>query len=224
MIISAARRHRVVRQAASWCLGYPDEPLLDRLPLIADALAEQGSGAPTVALQTFVDHATTTPLPAQQRHYVDVFDNNRRRSLYLSYWTDGDTRRRGETLTEFKQHYRASGQLVDLHGELPDYLPLVLEYAARVDPDDGEQLLRQYRPALEVLRLALADFGTPYEHVLTAVCVTLPGDSPKDLAEAKRLAASGPPTESVGLEPYDPRLLPLQPVIHAPTHAVGRPG
>ena len=68
-----------------------------------------------------------------QAHYVREFDLGRRHALHLCYWTDGDTRRRGEVLGNFKQAYRQSDILVDTHGELPDYLPMVLEFAARVD-------------------------------------------------------------------------------------------
>lgn len=152
-----------------------------------------------------------------QRHYVDVFDLNRRRSLYLSYWTDGDTRRRGEVLASFKQRYRDSGFLVDTHGELPDFLPMVLEYAALVDPRGGEDLLVDYRAAVELLRFALLDIDTCYADVLAAVCATLPGPAPTDRDQVRAMAQSGPPTEFVGLEPYDPRLLPLQPVSQAAT-------
>ncbi len=146
---------------------------------------------------------------AIQTHYVDVFDLSRKHSLYLSYWTDGDTRRRGEVLAAFKQRYRRSGFLVDTWGELPDYLPMVLEYAAIVDPVDGTALLQEYRSSVELLRLALAERGTPYAGVLTAVCSTLPGPSPADRKAVMAMAAAGPPTEMVGLEPKDPRLLPM---------------
>jgi len=62
------------------------------------------------------------------------------------------------------------------------------------------------------LRLALIESSTPYADLLVAVCATLPGPSPQDRAAARALAASGPPTETVGLEPYGtdrPKLLPL---------------
>jgi nitrate reductase delta subunit len=197
-------RTRVVRQAASYLLAYPDEALVERLPVLRAALAEHR----VRSLDAFLDHAARTPLRELERGYVDVFDLSRRHALYLSYWTDGDTRRRGEVLARFKAAYRASGFLVDTSGELPDYLPMVLEYAAVADPEGGEVLLREYRPSLELLRIGLAEDGTPYAGVVAAVCATLPGASPKDRAAVQAMAG-GPPTESVGLEPYDPRLLPM---------------
>jgi nitrate reductase delta subunit len=197
-------RNRVVRQAASYLLAYPDQALVDRVPLLRTALAEQRSHD----LDAFLDHVESTPLADLEREYVDVFDLSRRHALYLSYWTDGDTRRRGEVLARFKAAYRTSGFLVDTSGELPDYLPMVLEFAAIADPKAGEALLREYRPSLELLRIGLAEDRTPYAAVVAAVCATLPGASPADRAAVQAMAG-GPPTESVGLEPYDPRLLPM---------------
>ena len=104
-----------------------------------------------------------------------------------------------------KQRYRRSAASWSTpRGELPDYLPMVLEYAAIVDPVDGTALLQQYRRSLELLRLALVERGTPYAGVLAAVCATLPGPSPADRQAVMAMAAAGPPTETVGLEPTTP--------------------
>jgi nitrate reductase molybdenum cofactor assembly chaperone NarJ/NarW len=199
---------RVVRQAASVCLGYPEHDLIATSGLLRTALADD---APRQAdsfepLLAFWDSEEPSTI---QTHYVDVFDLSRKHSLYLSYWTDGDTRRRGEVLATFKQRYRRSDFLVDTGGELPDYLPMVLEYAAIVDPVDGTALLQKYRSSVELLRLALEECGTPYAGVLTAICSTLPGPSPADRKAVMAMAAAGPPTETVGLEPYGTALLPM---------------
>lgn len=198
-------RARVVRQAASWLLAYPDQALLDRVPMVRAALTEQG----VRTLEPFLAHLEGTSLADLERQYVEVFDLSRRNALYLSYWTDGDTRRRGEVLAGFKAAYRGSGFLVNTAGELPDYLPMVLEFAAVADPDAGEVLLRAYRPSLELLRISLTEDGSPYAAVLAAVCATLPGQSPKDRAAVQAMVGTPPPVEEVGLEPYDPRLLPM---------------
>ncbi|HEY5979677.1 MAG TPA: nitrate reductase molybdenum cofactor assembly chaperone [Microlunatus sp.] len=206
-----ARADRVVWQAASLVLGYPDDELVGRAGLIRAALADAAPvrAADFDAVWSFWG---MTASAAVQNHYVEIFDLSRRHTLYLSYYTDGDTRRRGETLMTIKQRYRCSGFLVDTHGELPDYLPLILEYAARVDPRDGAELLQDFRRSLELLRLALVDKATPYAGVIAAVCATLPGPSPRDRQAVMAMAAAGPPTETVGLEPADPRLLPMRPV------------
>jgi nitrate reductase molybdenum cofactor assembly chaperone NarJ/NarW len=209
--VSAARvsAARVVHQVAAWCLNYPDEGLIERFPTLQAAVAELPQGKARANLDELLDYLGETPLPALQQHYVKTFDLSRKHALYLSYWTDGDTRRRGQVLANLKARYRASGWLVNTHGELTDYLPIVLEYAALADPEDGLRLLQEYRPSLELLRFALLDAGSPYARAVEAVCATLPGPSPADRAAVHRMAAAGPPREDVGLEPYDPRLLPL---------------
>ncbi|HYO20277.1 MAG TPA: nitrate reductase molybdenum cofactor assembly chaperone [Dermatophilaceae bacterium] len=202
---------RVIHQVASWCLAYPTGDLLDRIPVLRAATESLPPGDVRDDLERFLHYLTETPIGQLQRRYVDVFDLSRKHALYLSYWTDGDTRRRGEVLLAFKERYRASGFLVDTHGELTDYLPLVLEYAALADPTDGLALLQEYRASLELLRLGLLESDPTYAALVTAVCSTLPGASPVDRAAVHAMAAAGPPQEDVGLEPYDPRLLPLSP-------------
>lgn len=201
-------RDRVVYQAAGWCLSYPDAELLERVPLMRAALAEQGRKAAQFA--DFFGYLAGSDLGTLQRRYVETFDLSKHHPLYLSYWTDGDTRRRGDVLAAFKKVYRQTDFLTNTHGELPDFLPLVLEFAAIADPEAGRELLRQYRPSLELLRLALVEHGSPYGAVVADVCATLPGASPADREAVQRMAGYGPPTETVGLEPYDPRLLPLR--------------
>ncbi|KRF09203.1 nitrate reductase [Arthrobacter sp. Soil782] len=200
-------REAVTYLAAAWCLSYPDEELLGRIPLIRAALSEHdGALAP---FESVLRQLETIALPDVQATYVQEFDLSRRHSLHLSYWTDGDTRRRGEVLGEFKRVYRRSEVLVDLDGELPDYLPMVLEFAATVDPAAGRDLLLGFRPSVELIRLALEDDKLAHADLVRAVCDTLPGPSPADRNAVMRLARQGPQTESVGLDPYDPRLLPL---------------
>jgi nitrate reductase molybdenum cofactor assembly chaperone NarJ/NarW len=210
-------RHRVLYQAVSVCLSYPDDAVLDRLPLVRAALGESGAtgsaraaGTAAAGVLRFLDHAQSTPAARLQLDYVETFDLSRRHALHLSYWTDGDTRRRGEVLGRFKQAYRDSGLLVTPGGELPDFLPMVLEFAAVADPEAGRRILIEYRPSLELLRLALEEADSPYAGMLADICSTLPGESPADRQAVMAMAGHGPPQESVGLEPFDPRLLPVR--------------
>ena len=216
----------VVCQAASILLQYPDGEVWRRLPLVGAAVAELPPGPARDALRRFLDHVTATPAGDLAEHYVATFDRNRRCSPYLTWWTEGETRGRGGALVELTQRYRAHGmELAAPSGsaggpgskggggaeggvsggrELPDYLPVVLEYAAAGDLTDGLALLQEHRAGVELVRLALHDLGSPYAAVLEAVCALLPGPSPADEAAARRLARSGPPTETVGLAPYAP--------------------
>ncbi|MGX1762687.1 nitrate reductase molybdenum cofactor assembly chaperone, partial [Streptomyces lydicus] len=110
-------------------------------------------------------------------------------------------RKRGMALLRFKHAYRQAGAELD-DTELPDHLPVVLEFAATVDPVGGERLLGEHVPVLELLRLSLADSGSPYADVLAAVLATLPPPTTADRRRIAELAAQGPPEEEVGLDPF----------------------
>jgi nitrate reductase delta subunit len=188
------------RQVSSLLLGYPDEELVGRLPLLRAAVAPlpmEWAGP----LGRFLDHVETTPLADQQAAYVDTFDLRRRCSLYLTYYAYGDTRKRGMALLQFKHLYGRAG-LVLTDGELPDHLAVVLEFTATGDAVRGERLLHEHRAGLELIRLALEERRSPYASVLQAVCATLPPVRAEDREAVLRLAREGPPTEEVGLDPY----------------------
>jgi nitrate reductase molybdenum cofactor assembly chaperone NarJ/NarW len=194
-----AEEQAVVLQAASICLSYPDGSVREMLPLVRGAVEGLPAGRPRERLTTFLGYVAATPPGRLAEHYVEVFDRSRRCCLYLTWWSDGETRRRGSALAALKQRYRAAGLELDT-GELPDFLPAVLEYAATADLADGLALLQEHRAGLELLRLALIDADTLYAAPVEAVCALLPGPSPDDVAAAKALARSGPPREQVGLE------------------------
>jgi nitrate reductase delta subunit len=188
----------VAARAASLLLRYPDEPVLDALPLITAVLPRLPAdvATPLEALAAYRSGSDATRLRTE---YVDLFDFRRRCCLHLTYYTCGDTRKRGEALVLFAAAYKAAGlQLVD--GELPDYLPAVLDLAAL--HDDGWRLLRENRIGLDLLSQALAKEKSTYRHAIAAVRAMLPPAQPGDIAAAIRLAQTGPPVEQVGLEPF----------------------
>jgi nitrate reductase molybdenum cofactor assembly chaperone NarJ/NarW len=198
----------VVFQAAALVLSYPDEELVGRLDVIEAALAGTSAAdrfAPVLA-------HLLGQLAEVQAFHVQEFDLSRRHALHLTYWTDGDTRRRGEVLAGIKGVYRESGLVVDTRGELPDHLPVVLEFAV-ADPARGAELLEQFRASVELIRLGLAADHLPHAGVLEAVCELLPGESPTTRAEVQSRFGQAQPVEFVGLESLGrPGASPLEPV------------
>jgi nitrate reductase molybdenum cofactor assembly chaperone NarJ/NarW len=193
------REAATVLQAASVCLQYPDASVLALLGTVRRAVDELRSGRARERLTAFLDTADATAPGRAAQHYVEVFDTRRRCCLYLTWWSDGETRRRGAALAQLKARYRAAG--AEFHStELPDFLPAVLEFAATSDVTGGLALLQEHRAGLELLRLALIEAGTPYAAPVEAVCALLPGPSPADVAAAKALARTGPPREQVGID------------------------
>jgi len=183
-------------------LRYPDERLVEARGEVAGAIAALPRSAGRHSLARFAEHLEShTPVELAQT-YVETFDLRRRTSLYLTFYVHGDTRKRGLALLRLKRLYAAAG-LEPTSGELPDYLPLVLEFAALVT-DAGTAVLREHRPSLELLRRGLHDAASPYAQLLDALCGGLPRLTALERQRVRSLAADGPPSEQVGLEPFAP--------------------
>jgi nitrate reductase molybdenum cofactor assembly chaperone NarJ/NarW len=187
----------------SLLLQYPDDDLLAARPEITGAVRSLPRSSASEALQRFLTWWTRTDPLAVAQHYVETLDLNKRSGLYLTFYGQGDKRERGSALLRLKQLYRSAG--LPLEGtELPDYLPVMLEFAASAPDGRGELVLREHRAALELVRLSLRDRGSPYADPVDAVCLTLGAPSAADRARVGQLAAAGPPQELVGLEPFAP--------------------
>lgn len=197
-MIAAADR-AVAAKAASVLLRYPDETVLSALPALRAALTSLPRRL-ACPLSNVEQHRSATDPTRLAIEYVELFDLRRRCCLHLSYYTAGDTRKRGEALLEFAAAYKAAGFAVD-GGELPDYLPAVLDLAAQAG-EAGWVLLRRHRIGLDLLRQALDASGSVYRHAVAAVTALLPPPTGADLTAAVALARSGPPREEVGLQPF----------------------
>jgi nitrate reductase delta subunit len=198
--VSPADRARLF-DLTSLLLTYPDSRLSGAAVELLAAAGGITHREVRERLTAFLDWFLATDAIEVEAHYVRTFDLRRRCGLYLTYYLHGDTRKRGIALLTLKQRYRAHGlRLAD--GELPDLLPVVLEFAAAVGPGDGEAPLRQHRRGLELLRTALTETGSPYRHLLEAVVAALPPLTDADREAIRALAVDGPPVESVGLAPY----------------------
>lgn len=184
-------------------LQYPDDALLEARDELEAAIAALPRSRERTSLETFWSWFSTTDAGMLRRSYVETFDLQKRSSLYLTFFTEGDTRKRGQALLRLKRLYAAAG--LELQpGELPDFLPVMLEFAALVPVRAGERLLAEHRAGIELLRLHLANQASPYVHLLEAVGAGLPRMQAPDLAAVARLVREGPPAEQVGLEPFAP--------------------
>jgi nitrate reductase delta subunit len=170
---------------------------------IAGARVELAAEVRDARLADFARWWSRAGIEEVRREYVETFDFTRRNSLYLTYHVHGDRRQRGIALLRLKQRYAAAG-LDLLDGELPDYLPVMLEFAAIGPEDVGLAALAEHRDAIELLRASLRDGSKPYAALLDAVAAVLPGLTKAQARRVARLAREGPPSEEVGLEPFAP--------------------
>ena len=196
------------QMAVSLLLDYPDAAYGERLELLrAEVL---GLPAPVrAAILEFLDGIEPLEVAERERCYVATFDLKRKCCMYLSYYAAGDTRRRGAALVAFLEAYRAAGWEFDAD-ELPDYLPAVLEFAARSGSPIADRLLAAHREGIEVLRAALLAVGSPYARLIEAVGMSLAPIDDRTRERYLRLINEGPPAESVGLGPVElPPFIPV---------------
>ncbi|MGH2631954.1 MAG: nitrate reductase molybdenum cofactor assembly chaperone [Tepidiformaceae bacterium] len=185
---------------ASVLLQYPTMAFFEGVDEL-DAAARMTPRGSREAFGRFLRWLRVTAPTDVAQHYVETFDLRRRCALYLTYYRYGDTRKRGMSMVAFKTAYRAAG-FNPSEEELPDYLPLVLEFAAL--SSRGGALLRAHRADLELLRRALREAETPYADVVDAVCAQLPKLGRREVDLVRQAWAKGPPEEEVGLEPFAP--------------------
>ncbi|SEM66662.1 MULTISPECIES: nitrate reductase molybdenum cofactor assembly chaperone [Cryobacterium] len=187
----------LAHMAASILLDYPTPARRAQFALVEASVAD----LPGELHRSFAAFFTAVnPLSQQQleTHFTATFDLKRKCCPYLTYYAAGDTRRRGMALVRFVEAYRAAGWQVDAD-ELPDYLPMVLEFSALSDSPIAQELLSAHRDGIEVLRAALEKFESPYAHLVEAVCLSLPVIDDETRERYLNLVNEGPPTETVGM-------------------------
>lgn len=181
-------------------LRYPDDEVLQHRSALAEAAYDLPDSLAKAAVLAFVEFWQNEPATRLQTAYAEGFDFKRRGCLYLSYYRYGDSRARGQALADMKAAYARAGYPLDTT-ELPDYLPLLLEFASEV-PEEGLSMLAGNRAAIEVIRRSLLHDRSSYAHLMEALVFFLPDLDEATVAEMQKLIVQGPPQESVGLEPY----------------------
>jgi nitrate reductase delta subunit len=136
------------------------EAVLDREGLLRGA-AREGVG------ELIRDLAARDLLDAQER-YVLLFDRTRSLSLHLFEHVHGESRDRGQAMVDLLKVYEDAGY-TPTERELPDYLPLFLEFAATRPPAEALDLVGQPAHVLAALRERLAKRSSPYAAVFGAL-------------------------------------------------------
>ena len=115
-------------------------------------------------LKPFLDWAQKQTERELKEFYVSTFDFSTKYTLYLTYHRYGDERERGEVLAQLKEVYLKEG--LSPNRELPDYLPLVLEFASLEHTEKGREILTEYLKELQKIHKNLSEDKNPYVHLL----------------------------------------------------------
>jgi nitrate reductase delta subunit len=164
-------------------LSYPSDDMRQALPEIADAVRSASIVAlgDQRGLLDLIDELGQGDLLAAEERYVDLFDRGRALSLHLFEHLHGESRDRGEAMVELKQLYEQAG--FDLSTcELPDYLPVVLEYLSCRDLAEARAMLADCAHILTTIGRSLIARRSRYAAVLQALIV-IAGETPIDVAK-----------------------------------------
>jgi len=167
-------------KALSALLTYPTAELVAAARDIVAVLDnDRLVAAPVRAqLRTLVDECTTGDLYDLQERYVLLFDRTRSLSLHLFEHVHGESRDRGQAMIDLKSQYEAAGLVVD-PTELPDFLPLFLEYLATRPLKEACETLGQPAHIFAALAERLRKRTSSYEAVFRAL-IALSAAKPKD--------------------------------------------
>ena len=165
----------------SLCLAYPDAEARGILPEMEAAAKGLGDPLARERLTHFITLMTAQPLLDLQAHYTAVFDLNPSASLNLTYHLMGEREDRGRALAELVEVYRRAG-FAPAVDDLPDFLPLVLEFLAVSAAGVDNALIRRCLAAVPAIAQRLKDSGSLYAAPLELVLAAVPGASPAGLS------------------------------------------
>jgi nitrate reductase delta subunit len=167
----------------SLCLAFPDAEARGILPEMEVAAKSLGDPLARERLTHFITLMTAQPLLDLQAHYTTVFDLNPSASLNLTYHLMGEREDRGRALAELIEVYRQAG-FAPAVNDLPDFLPLVLEFLAVTAEGEKHELIRRCLAAVPAIAQRLKDSGSMYAAPLELVLSAVPGASPAGLSPA----------------------------------------
>jgi len=177
----APRPNSLTFRLLAACLEYPGDALIESLGE-ARALV-QGEralrGETRERLLRFLDYLGSRDLLALQENYVALFDRGRATSLHLFEHVHGESRERGQAMIDLKQMYERHGLLLGPE-QLPDYLPVFLEYLSILETNEARTLLGETQAILQSITAELSRRNSHYAYVTGAV-LALAGNAASDI-------------------------------------------
>jgi nitrate reductase delta subunit len=151
-------------------LSYPDADLRAHLGEMRRALRAEAALTPArlAEVEVLIDSIGTQGAIDAEADYVQLFDSGRRTSLHLFEHVHGDSRDRGPAMIDLAQTFEKAG-LYLAEGEMPDHLPVVLEYASTQPPREARAFLAEMAHILNVIFNALQQRGSRYASALGAL-------------------------------------------------------
>jgi len=160
----------VTYKVLSALLSYPERALQEAAPELIAALGceELLSVLHRDALVRLISEIADADLLDAQAHYVDLFDRTRSLSLHLFEHVHGESRDRGQAMVSLLERYRAAG-FDTAANELPDYLPLFLEFLSFQEAQEAREMLAETVPILQAIAERLEGRKSGYAAIFDAL-------------------------------------------------------
>lgn len=163
-------------------LWYPNEEWLANGDDICQLIEQEKlvDAEAVAGLRSFMKELNAEELLEIQERYVDTFDRVRSLSLHLFEHVHGESRDRGQAMVDLAERYKEQGLTLSV-SELPDYLPVFLEYLSLLPKDTALEELAEIGHILVALGKRLAERGSPYNAVFDCL-ICLAGREPEKVA------------------------------------------
>jgi nitrate reductase delta subunit len=204
----------VTYRALSRLLSYPEASLQAEARLCVEAILSEGLLPERISgsLGKLADHIADADLYDLQAAYVDLFDRTRSVSLHLYEHVHGESRERGPAMVGLVELYRTHGLEMEV-SDLPDYLPVFLEFLSILPEAEAASLIGEAAHVLEAIAERLkkrqshycAVFGAllsisdrPADKAAVQSLLAIKDDDPSDLAALDKAWAEEPVTFGAG--------------------------
>jgi nitrate reductase delta subunit len=163
----------VILKLLSACLAYPDPTFIEALPELESTAAAVENAPARERLTDFLSRLKVQSLLTLQAHYTAAFDLNPSASLNLTYHLMGNREDRGRALSELIEVYRQAG-FEPAVNDLPDFLPLLLEFLAAAPQAETQALIQRCLGAVPLIAARLREKGSMYVAPVEVVCGLFP--------------------------------------------------
>ncbi|MEP1535638.1 MAG: nitrate reductase molybdenum cofactor assembly chaperone [Paracoccaceae bacterium] len=193
--------HDRTLKALSLILSYPTLELQQAMPEIGGVLASETrmTAAARRALRPLIEELATRDIYDVQEAYVMLFDRSRTISLNLFEHVHGESRDRGGAMVSLVETYRDGG-FDPVTSELPDHLPVLLEFLATRPVSEAVETLADAAHIFEAITERLVRRESPYAAAFAGL-VQLSGVKADNAAVAEMLAQ--PDDDPTDLEALD---------------------
>jgi nitrate reductase delta subunit len=159
-------------QYCSLLLSYPDGEYRTIIEEVSEESANLADSQVKEELQQFLKKAKTLTDSDLVSIYINTFDFGKKTNLYTTYMTNGEQRERGMDLLFLKNYYQLHGFSVT-DKELPDYLPIILEFASQVDLAVMKPVFERFYGNIKEIEIHLNPELNLYSHIFRTILLAL---------------------------------------------------